>query len=131
MGRSVSYPHGALVAFTHVHDEDDTDDCAWLLEFWREMAQRLWPSLREVDTWRGREDHVIARNGLVEFGVSEYCGLVAIWLVERTDLDTAGQEALATQWIKSVAPRFRKTFGTLRKVGTFSNGEGIFERVAA
>lgn len=131
MGRSVSYPRGALVAFTHIDDEMDYLDWQDMLDSERDYVQSLWPSFEPADHWRGREDHVIARNRLVEFGMSEYCGLVAYWLVPRDDLESAGLEALAETWIARVAPRFLKTFGTLRKIGTFSNGEAVFERIAA
>lgn len=130
MGRSVSYPSGALVAFTHIEDDMDYHDFQDMLESEREYAISLWPSLYEADHWRGREDHVIATNSLVEFGISEYCGLVAYWLVPREDLEPS-LEAFAQRWIDQVAPRFLRTFGTLRKIGTFSNGEAVFERIAA
>lgn len=132
MGRSVSYPSGATVAFMDLSDDEGEIDFDYYREWAREVAQEFWPSMWEEDReWRGREDKVLCRNRLVDFGWSEYCGLAAFWMIPRGDLETAGQEALAEHWIKTVEPRFRKTFGTLRKIGTFSNGEGVYERVAA
>ena len=40
----------------------------------------LRPSLYEADGWAGREDRILLQNGHVEIGVSEYCGLAAIWM---------------------------------------------------
>jgi hypothetical protein len=37
------------------------------------------------DGWRGREDRILGRNAFADFGISIYCGLVAIWMVERDD----------------------------------------------
>jgi len=130
MGRSVSYPSGALVAFTHFDEEMDCWDWQDVINDTRDYACELWPSFEPADYWRGREDLVLARNRLVEFGMSEYCGLVAYWLVARDDLD-AGRQALAEAWIARVGGRFIKTFGPLRLVGRFSNGEAIYERIAA
>ena len=61
-------------------------------------------------------------------GVSEYCGLVAFWIVAKDD---TGHEALSERWVAQVADRFTSTFSTLNRLGTFSNGEGVFERIAA
>lgn len=155
MGRSVSYPSGAWVTFCETPRDGDwcancdasAEDCTcpegdrdwsdgetdwdWIKEDRQAEIQRLFNSFWEADDWLGREDHVLARNRLVNFGISEYCGLMAVWLVVRGDLETAGQEALAEQWIKSVWPKFRATFGTRHKVGAMSNGEGVYQRNAA
>lgn len=53
MGRSVSYPSGALVAFTHIEVEMDYHEFQDMLECERDYAMSLWPSLREADHWRG------------------------------------------------------------------------------
>lgn len=88
MGRSVSYPSGAIVAFTvlEVEAEDDWEfEYEWLRDDLRERAGRAFPSLIPHDGWRGREDRILMRNAYVDFGVSVYGGLVAVWIVERDD----------------------------------------------
>ena len=58
MGRSVSYPSGAIVAFTvlEVENDDDWDfEYEWLREDLRERAGQAFPSLIAHDGWRGRE----------------------------------------------------------------------------
>ena len=88
MGRSVSYPSGAIVAFTvlEVEAEDDWEfEYDWLRDDLRERAGRAFPSLIPHDGWRGREDRILMRNAYADFGVSVYGGLVAVWIVERDD----------------------------------------------
>lgn len=133
MGRSVSYPSNAIVAFTHLEaDEDDTEGWAFV-DFSQDYAEQLgclFPTVEgpNRETWLGRENRVIASNRHAHFGISEYCGLVATWVVVRED---AEQPGLAERWVASIAPRFLKTFGTLHKIGTASNGEAFFQQVVA
>ena len=57
MGRSVSYPSGAIVAFTvlEVEAEDDWEfEYEWLRDDLRERAGRAFSSLIPHDGWRGR-----------------------------------------------------------------------------
>lgn len=132
MGRSVSYPADAIVAFT-TFDCEDPDDASfewdWFVDDLRDRLSAVSSTFRHQDTWIGREDHVLASNGHAHFGVSEYCGLVSVWLVARDDLEPR-QEALAARWLEQVRDRFVATYGTLRKLGTMSNGEGVYERLA-
>lgn len=102
-----------------------------------EAAREAFPSLRPHDGWRGREDRILLRNAFADCGISSYCGLVAIWLVERDDSQywEADYERArcgrAQAWLDQVARRFHALFGELRLVGRFSNGEAIFERLAS
>jgi hypothetical protein len=135
MSRSVSIPCGALeVAYQDVSEyEWDTFPC--FLQDIQAYAKRLWPSLRECDTWLDREDHAILENDLCYLGVSEYCGLASIWLVPKEYPDSGCFRAdaylypLAVHWIERVAQKFHKIFGHYRKLGTFSNGESIYEKI--
>jgi hypothetical protein len=85
MGRSVSYPTGALVCFEDISAFEDEFDYIWFTDDLKERAGAMFPSLYDCDKWRGREDHILMRNAYVDFGVSEYCGLEAIWIAERCD----------------------------------------------
>lgn len=124
MGRSVSYPRGSVVAFTTFDGEDSWDWQLFIEEF-EEEARLLWPSFRKCNIWLDREDHAILENNHTYFGVSEYCGLVAFWLVPKDEDDP-----LAWRWISQIEKKFNKTFGTLSKIGCFSNGECIFEKIS-
>lgn len=83
MSRTVSTPASALcVAYQDV-SEHDYDSFQWWLEGEAEAAKSLWPSFGDCDKWLDREDHAILENSLCYFGVSEYCGLAALWLVPK------------------------------------------------
>lgn len=140
MGRSVSYPSGAIVAFTVLEVEDEGDwefEYEWLQGDLRERAAAAFPSLQPNDGWRGREDRILMRNMLTDFGVSVYGGLVAVWIVERDDgayRDSEWRTARsprAQRWLTQVAPRFDALFGTLDCLGHMSNGESIYRKRAA
>lgn len=135
MGRSVSHPAGAHVAF-RIIDADDTDE--WQFEYEclvddiREQVRANFPSFDPVNGWRDREDRVLMRNSYADIGISTYGGVAAIWLAERIDQSYAyraqwgGNAALARRWIDSVETRFLTLFGQLNRVGTFSNGESVY-----
>lgn len=132
MGRSVSCASGAFVrAYEHVEYTEDPDD-SWL---WNDYindviarAKKAFPSLRGCERWVGREDHAVLENTFAYFGLSEYCGLVCIWMVLKDHGDYVRELRCAEHWAEQVKAKFEKTFGTLRKVGTFSNGEAVFEK---
>lgn len=65
MGRSVSYPPGAVVAFRTLENGHE-DDWEWeyecLVEEIIETARSTFLSLEPCDGWRGREDRILLRN---------------------------------------------------------------------
>jgi hypothetical protein len=59
MSRSISYPNGAIVAFTILEVERTEDrelEYEWLRDDLTERAAAAFPSLLPHDGWRGRED---------------------------------------------------------------------------
>ncbi len=156
MGRSVSTPHNATVvtykAITVEPYEDEDEDGNTItvepcdedygfafdsmVEDLQEYAPTLWKSLRKCDQWLDREDHALLENDLCWIGISEYCGLVAYWVVPKSEEYNRGYDDdnignLCDQWVDQVRIKFIKTFGAYHKVATFSNGEAVFERNAA
>jgi hypothetical protein len=132
MGRSVSYPRDAVVTFGTFEGEDEWD---WrdLISDFRSEVKRLFPSATNCDEWIGggrSEDHAVMENGHAYFGVSEYCGMVSYWVVAKPDY-YGDISPLAEAWIAKIAPRFTNSFGTLRKVGVFSNGGGVYEPISS
>lgn len=151
MGRGVSVASGAFaVAYKDVSDfgyryedeegkkidnpeyDEDLGSMDWedfILDI-KECMKADFPSFEDCDKWVGNEDHAILENRFAYFGVSEYCGLVSMWLVLK-DGDDYGDEqrGLKERWAKQVTPKFEKRFGELRKLGTFSNGESVYERI--
>lgn len=136
MGRSVSYPAGAEVAILPL-DPDEPEDFEWeyecLIDEIRDTVRQAFPSFDPVDCWRGREDRVLMRNTFADIGISTYGGIAAVWLAERSDNSYAyarewgRHSALAQSWIRQAAPRFDRLFGTLDRLGQFSNGEAIYQ----
>jgi hypothetical protein len=130
MGRSVSTPTAhniAAVAYrTWEPEDEDLLDWEWqdLLDWIKEAAQAQWPSLTECDKWLGREDRAVLENCHCYIGVSEYCGLVAVWLVDKDET------ILGNVWCAKIEEKFEELFATCRKLGTFSNGESVYEKVA-
>lgn len=140
MGRSVSYPSGALVAFTvlEVEDQEDWDfEYEWLRGDLAERAAAAFPSLARYDGWRGREDRILMRNAFADFGVSIYSSLVAVWIAERDDgaywdLEwRTARSPRAQRWLRQIAARFDALFGDYDCLGHMSNGEGIYRKRAA
>lgn len=128
MGRSVSYARGSVcIAYTTFDNTEEYKD-AWddFIEWIREQATELFPSLYNEDTWLGREDHAVLANQHCYIGVSEYCGLVSIWVVPKEDDND--NNGLAQHWCASIEKKFNNAFGTLNKIGRFSNGACVFEK---
>ena len=113
MGRSVSYPFGAVVAF-RLLETSEGDDLDWeydcLVDCVRHDAMNAFPSLREYEGWRGREDRILLRNAYADCGISSYCGFAAIWLAERDDPayweadSTNPPFSRARHWLAQVEP---------------------------
>ena len=120
MGRSVSYAKGSIaIAYSYFESENEFD---FVIENMQQHAMSIWTSLSACDKWLGREDHAVLENAHCYMGLSEYCGLVSYWIVPKEDNN------LSKAWCNSIANKFKSAFGTINKVGTFSNGEAVFER---
>lgn len=151
MGRSVSYPSAAqVVTFNTLEnpecyacdgtgkDESEADGKCMVcvgegklnatdvdfdepIEDFRQHLAYLFPSVEPCDDWIDREDHVLAENKLARFGMSEYCGLVAYWIVPQkgpyaaTARQWFAHNARAERWIKSISDKFVAAFGELTK----------------
>lgn len=94
-----------------------------------DLTKRLlahFPSLSEAPrTIDGGEGHILARNDYVEFGYSEYMGLFSIWAVVAKD---SPDPAFSIRWCDEVRDGFLDEFAEFNRIGSFSNGEAVFER---
>ena len=117
MGRSVSYPHNSLVCFFHNDDEGQ-----WIVEDFRNWCWQTFPSVYEADRWLSNEDHVLVENGHAEFGLSEYCGLWAAWILPKND------SGICHHWCAIALDKLRLGWEQLRPVAIASNGEVLYER---
>jgi hypothetical protein len=107
-----------------------------ILDSTQYILKELWPSFEDADEWVERECHVIAQNAHSIVTISEYCGSIAICLGARYDRDDYYADStelanLGEHWRKQIADKFEQTFGGMRKLGTFSNGESIYEKIGA
>ena len=147
MSRSVSVASGAIaVAYASLEpivDEEsgevrefDSDDFDCSIEDFQNYLPSLYPSLSACDNWLDhREDHALLENKHCFVGVSEYCGLVSVWLVPKEDEGSYREPnltALSAHWCDQVGDKLVKAgagcFGkALIKQGTFSNGEAFFQ----
>jgi len=120
MGRSVSTPSAATLVTYSAQDEDfDGQD---VIDDYTDHLRYLFPSITACSKWIGREDHMVGENGHATFGISEYCGLVAYWAVPKTNI--------GANWLRRIEPKFVKAFGQYVKLGSMSNGEGVYEVIS-
>lgn len=89
----------------------------------------LFPSLRDTDEWDGRETKIFLENKLVEFGISEYCGIISL-SVRSKEYETDG---LAHNFIDKTWDKIRKSLdgfcNVLNRVGGFSDGTSIYSKL--
>jgi len=159
MGRSVSTPSNCEAVArkdtlhfgypfnedTQEHDFDagycemqGQDDYEYLKDSILEQAQARWPSFNAVENkWLGNEDKVLLENDLAYIGISEYCGLTAVWLKSKhSELDgsyyaeEASRAPLCEGFVSRISDTFMKMFNEYNQVGAFSNGEVLLEKVA-
>ena len=145
MGRSVNYHSDAYkVLYTHFESgepEDGEDYDPYQERFeWDSFVEDIENSLKETspslevfhfNECHDREVFKIMENKLLSVWLSEYCGLVSISFVpEETGYTNNGNiKGIAERWIKQMLPKFEKALNpNLRKIGTFSNGESVFEK---
>lgn len=111
------------------HSEEFRDLLTWI----EERVIELWSSFTGTDRWIGNELHVIAENAHSVIAVAEYMGMVSINLGPNYDRDTFWRDdnALGEHWRKQISARFEKEFSEFTKLGTFSNGESVYQKIGA
>jgi hypothetical protein len=143
MGRSVNYLDNAEVVLYFPFDDDKNEageyDENLASLFWDDMIDNLTysikaklPSYYKTDKWGNRETRIILENSLCNIGISEYCGLVSLSVAPKNNEYDAWHEAFALRHanqIKGTLERVLHDLGlkNLHRIGTFSNGEAVFE----
>ena len=131
MGRSVDYlSNASRIYYVPFECEEGEEDFAWD-DFEDNLTYGLKTKFKSLDKckkWDGRETRIFLENNLAEVGISEYCGLVSISIRPKD-----GVESLGENWIDKISTNFEQVIKencgeTYRKVGSFSNGEGVFEK---
>lgn len=130
MGRSVDYLKNAkTVIYCHIDSEDDYAFSDFFENVKAEMQDK-YPSLDTCERWDGDETRIFLESSLVEIGISEYCGLISISV--RANEYSGANESLAENWINKTEKGIQKICAnyseTLKKVGTFYNGESLYEK---
>jgi len=135
MSRSVNYPNDASVVcyidVSYIEDSYEWDDFMDSIKY---VILTKYKSFDNDDHWIGRELHSVLSNQHAQIVVSEYCGVASVSLVP-IELDGYGEDVslqnIANAWCESVSDNFEKLiikhFNSLHKVGTFSNGESVYE----
>ena len=130
MARYVSVPSDAQrVLYVNLADFEDHFDLDEALEGFVQALCKRYPSLQPARYWHGREDLVLAENDHARLGVSEYCGLGAVWVTPKR------ANRSDCTWVGSMKRDFilgavRKHLGQpLRKIATARNGVAFFEAV--
>lgn len=131
MGRSVSVPRYAeSVVYAAIAPEDD-DEWGYdnIKEDLKGSLKAAFPTLEDADGWIGNEDEILLENKVAKVTLSGYGGLVAVAVVPK-DPDNALNVKWAASVYKSLEGAVTEVFGSAyKKVGSFSNGEGVYEEV--
>ena len=149
MGRSVDYLNRSeRVNYFQwptlwVYDEDtDTDvetdelwDASDVISDIQEYITDKYPGFDKCSRWDGRETHIILEGYGTEIGLSEYCGLATLsvrvdegpleYSMDDQEYEADRQKAL--NWIRDNWDQASEYWNQYRKIGTFSNGESVYE----
>lgn len=132
MGRGVE-TIGENVLYFDASDEWYREEMAWddLIENLQYTLSKAFPSFANCDHWAGypyRENRAILENDHAIVYITEYMGCGAVNLASHQ----GEWSALADHWLDQIRERFTKIVGEnvnlLTKLGTFSNGESVFEK---
>jgi hypothetical protein len=146
MGRSVSYLNNAVIVLYFPFEGNESNDAGEYDEFlsqmnWDDMIdslqcaiKRKLPSYYETDKWGNRETRIILENNLCSIGISEYCGLCSLSVAPKNNIcDESWGEEFALHHAGQIEKTLRKVLDDLglkrlNKMGTFSNGEAVFQK---
>ena len=141
MGRSVDYLSNATrvayMSYESTYTDEDGNECEDEFAFDDLYGNTVctlkakYPSLEIVENeYDGNETKIVLESKLVEFGISEYCGLVS--LSARPNERYEEYRGLAEAWINknwdAIESKLSEFSDVLHKQGTMSNGCGVFKR---
>ena len=145
MGRGVSYLNNAEVVLYYNYDADCGDDYDLASMLWNEQVESLTEAIqkrlpsysKDDDSYNGdRETRIILSNDLCVIGVSEYCGCCSLSVAPKFNkygyMEPAYKESFAIRHAKQIEKALQDcldevTGQRLHKLGTMSNGEGVFQ----
>lgn len=133
MGRSVNYLDNAseVIYFIAEGIDDEWEGKDFQDNLINEICCKC-KSYAESEKWDNNETKIILENSLCVIDISEYCGTYSLSIAPSyNDYDT-----YIENFAKHHASQIRKTLEkclidcgavVLNRVGTFSNGEGVYE----
>ena len=131
MGRGVCYPSDAeIVVYIDISHFESSWEWTDFLENIKDRLEKKYPSLCETREWLDNEQQVIMENEHAQVGVSEYMGMVALWVRVRPDVYDYNEYSgnLALNWIYQIERGFIKEFGEFYKTGSDSSGCAYYKR---
>ena len=151
MGRSVDYLNNAervnyfewpkLYCYNEETDQDEETDeleeSSWIIEDIQDHFIGEHSGFNRAKDWDGRETSIILEGYGLQIGLSEYCGLATLSIrVNEHDLEYCtdhqeyeAEKAKAIGWIEANWDEVSKYWNKYRKIGTFSNGSGVYETI--
>jgi len=153
MGRSVSYLNNADLVlyfngdFLSGLDEDGEYNEGLAQINWEDFYSNLkyeikkrFISYDDCDKWDNNETNIFLENELAEIGLSEYCGLCSLSVRAKDDEFYNSyekvKEGIAKHHVKQIEKSLVKCLENvgvevLNRLGTMSNGIGVFEKANA
>ena len=144
MGRSVeTCQHAEETVYMHYDVEYDEDTFEEEWDCFQDgifaVCMKVAPSLTRVDNkwlpYPYRESRILMENGNCWVTISEYSGCVALSFIPTAVYGDYVNihESCQRQWICQVVPKIvallkKNSYQLLSRLGTMSNGVGVFER---
>jgi hypothetical protein len=147
MGRSVNYLNRALLisyfewpVMEIYNDETDQfeisdqyEDSDIVKENIQESIISEFPDYDYCKKWDGSETAIILKGYGTEIGLSEYCGLATLSIrIDENELDRfieyQEQYDKIEAWINENWAKISQGYNQYNKIGTFSNGESVYEK---
>lgn len=150
MGRSVDYLNRAEKVnyfdwpTITVYDEetdrdietDELEEASYVIEDIQQYIISQFPDFTTCKSWDGNETQIILEGYGLEIGLSEYCGLASLSVrVDDTFLDYCDSDEDVDEqykncraWLDKNWDEATKFWNKYRKIGTFSNGEAVYEK---
>jgi hypothetical protein len=149
MGRSVDYLNRAtnvayfqwplIESYNEETDEfeqtDEFEDGYIVTEDIQESIISEYPEFDRSKKWDGRETSIILTGYGTEIGLSEYCGLATLSIrINERELEYFEEHEYNEQydkieaWINENWAKISKGYNQYNRIGTFSNGESVYEK---
>ena len=113
---------------------DEYEDSDIVKDDIQESILSEFPEFERSKKWDGRETSIILSGYCTEIGLSEYCGLATLSIrIDENELAYYQEDEYQEQydkvelWINENWDRISAGYNQYNKVGTFSNGESVYE----